>query len=141
MDISTIASKIDQLGEAQTSFMKTQAVLENEIKTMSKTMERFADILSKQIEHDTILKEARADINTCFDHIRDIQTQGTNVCSNHNAQFAEYHARCDAKGEELDKEIKDIYEKIRVRDNRFMKIAGVISTPIYLYIITKILNL
>lgn len=141
MDIKDIAIKIDQLGETQQRSLKTQAVLENEMQNLSKTMERFADILTRQVEIETDQRNMREDINHAFDAIRVVQENGTMLCGEHNAQFAKYHEQCNAKGEHFSEKIEDIEDKIKVRDARFMKIATVISSPIYLYIISKILNL
>lgn len=102
-------------------------IMENEIKSMAKIMERFGEILEKQVEQDTVIKEARNDINICFDHIRDIQVKGTNVCSNHNAQFARYEQECKARGDLLDFRMSEIEKEIERRFKEYTKILDKIS--------------
>lgn len=141
MDIKDLAAKLDQFGEAQMTSIKNQAILENEVKNISKTMEKFADILSKQVEIETTQTAMKEDINFAFQSIRDIQEKGTKVCGHHNTQFAKYHEQCNMKSREFEKSIEELGSKIKLRDARFMKIATIVLSPIYLYLITKLLEM
>lgn len=107
-DIATLTKTVNSL-------VTSNGIIQNEMKNISKTMERFAEMLEKQIEHDNKLVRVQEDVDEAFTLIRNIEKNGTQQCSNHNTQFAEYDQQAKAGIRILSSELAEIKKEVSFR--------------------------
>ena len=84
--------------QAELNQLKTgQAIIEKEIKSLTRMMEQIGEVLIKQVEHDQKMSSIDEKITVLFSKIENIESNGTKLCTTHNAQFKQYETDCKNK--------------------------------------------